>query len=76
METQEIVNALNVVYKQGDRVYYDNGTVSGYGTVCGQSSSPVVVLGATYIIEPDVPFDSSVYDFTHFVMQQLYMKKI
>lgn len=76
METQEIVNALNVVYKQGDRVYYDNGTVSGYGTVCGQSSNSVVLLGATYIIEPDVPFDPSVYDFTHFAMQQLYMKKI
>lgn len=76
MNAEDVVEALNEVYKQGDRVYYDNGTVSGYGTVCGQSSNSVVLLGATFIIEPDVKFDPSVYDFTHIVMQQLYMKKI
>ena len=76
MTQEEIINSNNETYKQGDRIYFDNGSVSGYGTVCGQSSNPVVLLGATYIIEPDVTFDKNVYDFTHFAMQQLYMKKI
>jgi hypothetical protein len=75
--TEEIIlERINESYKQGDRIYFDNGSVSGFGTVCGQSSNPVVLLGATFIIKPDVPFDKNVYDFTHFATQQLYMKKV
>jgi len=74
--SERIINSINETYKQGDRIHFDNGSVNGFGTVCGQSSNPVVLLGATYIIKPDVPFDTTVYDFTHFAIQQLYMKKI
>lgn len=74
--SQKVIDALNEIYKQGERVYFDNGSVSGFGTVCGQSSNPVVFVGATYIIRPDEPFDPAVYNFTHFTIQQLYMKKI
>jgi hypothetical protein len=73
--SQKIIDSLNETYKQGDIVYFDNGSVSGFGTICGQSSNPVVFVGATYIIEPDVSFDTKVYDFTHFAIQQLYLKK-
>lgn len=74
--SDRIINSLNETYKQGDRIHFDNGVVSGLGTVCGQSSNPVVLIGATYIIKPDIAFDHTVYDFTHFAIQQLYMKKI
>jgi len=74
--SQRIIYALNETYQQGEKVYYDNGSISGFGTVCGQSSNPVIFVGATYIIRPDVPFDPAVYNFTHFAIQQLYMKKL
>jgi len=70
-----IIDALDKEYKQGDRIYFDNGSVKGFGTICGQSSNPVVLLGATYIVQPDIPFDPNIYDFTHFSIQQLYIKK-
>ena len=49
--SQCIIDSINETYQQGERVYFDNGSVSGFGTVCGQSSNPVVLIGATYIIK-------------------------
>ena len=72
--SDRIIDAINKTYKQGDRIYFDNGSVKGFGTICGQATNPVMLIGATYIILPDIPFDPTVYDFTHFSIPQLYIK--
>ena len=57
--------------KQGQRVEFNLGTLNGTGTVVGKAMSDQPIIGGTYIIEPDEPIRNEVYDYTHFVAQQI-----
>ena len=62
--------------KQGTRVAYNISGLAGNGTIVGQASNGVVFIGKSYIIQPDIPINNKVYDYSHFVCYELYFKVI
>ena len=64
---------MNTELKQGQKVHYDCSGVKGTGKIVGIASNGVPLVGKTYIIEPDEPFNNEVYPYTHFVCPELYL---
>jgi hypothetical protein len=63
-------------FYSGQRVSFDNGNISGVGTVTGAASAPGDNLDTVYIIkvkssEPKLPNDA--YPFTSIVVTEKYM---
>lgn len=54
-------------HKQGSKVHYIVAGYSGIGRVCGVATTPVPVIGVTYIIEDmSGNFPNETYPYTHF----------
>lgn len=53
--------------KQGQRVRFKIDSLSGTGKVVGVATVEHPIIGSSYIIEPDEPINSVVYDYSHFV---------
>jgi hypothetical protein len=56
--------------KQGQRVEFNIYNFVGKGKVVGKALTDQPIIGITYIIEPDTPIRSEIYDYTHFVVQE------
>lgn len=59
--------------KQNDRIWFDingDGKLSGYGIIKGCAAGPLPPLGYQWIVEVEepVPFDKTVYPFSHLVV--------
>ena len=63
-------------YKQGDKIYYDNGVICGYGIVVGISTSPQPIIGTGYIIEPIGNISTPTYPYSHFVCFEHQIKQL
>lgn len=62
---------------QGQRVSYKiSDDIFGEGKVVGKSKNDSIVVGGEYIIEPDVPINNGVYNYTHFTCFEIYLTKI
>ena len=55
------------ILKQGQRIRYVISDLTGYGKIVGIASNSLPIIGISYIIEPDVPINNEVYQYTHFV---------
>lgn len=53
--------------KQGTNIKYDVQTLKGEGKIVGIASNELPIIGKLYIIEPNEPINSDVYNYTHFV---------
>jgi hypothetical protein len=62
--------------KQDQRVEFCIGELKGKGKIVGKALTEQPWIGGTYIIEPEVSIRNEVYDFTHFVVQEIYLKVI
>jgi len=62
--------------KQGTRVEFDIQSFRGKGTIVGLASNELLIIGRSYIIEPDEKLKSDVYDYTHFVAFDIQLKII
>ena len=59
--------------KQGQRVSFKVGDLSGTGKVVGKAMSDQPIIGGTYIIKPDESIYSETYPFSHFVVPQAFL---
>ena len=57
--------------KQDQRVKFHIGDLTGEGKIVGKALEELPIIGGTYIIEPDQPIKNEVYDYTHFVAQEI-----
>jgi hypothetical protein len=64
---------MNKELKQGQRVEFRIGDLTGKGTIIGKALSDQPIIGGTYIIEPDNSIRNEVYDYTHFVAQEIHL---
>jgi hypothetical protein len=63
--------------KQDDHISFDNGSVKGRGKIKGESRHEMAILGRGFIIELDNSEQfKPVYNYSHIVMDELYLKKI
>ena len=64
--------------KQGQRVQYfiDDPKNILTGTICGIAGNGVPVAGKTYIVQPDVPHDKEVYDYSHIAVFEVMLNPI
>lgn len=62
--------------KQGTRIEFEIADLKGEGTIVGLATTGHPIIGKTYIIEPDVPINNEVYDYTHFVAWESQFKEI
>jgi hypothetical protein len=62
--------------KQGQRVKFHIGDLMGEGKIVGMALVEQPIIGGTYIIEPDQPIKNEVYDYTHFVAQEVQFELI
>ncbi len=60
--------------KQGQRVEFKIGDLKGEGKIVGKALTEQPIIGGTYIIEPDEPISNESYDYTHFALQEIYLK--
>jgi hypothetical protein len=62
---------MNEDLKQGQRIKYDvNEEVRGTGTIVGKATNNVPILGGIYIIQPDIPINNGMYNYSHFVLPE------
>jgi len=62
--------------KQGQRVKFHIGDLIGEGKIVGKALQEQMIIGGTYIIEPDQSIRNEVYDYTHFVAQEIQFELI
>ena len=62
---------MNKELKQGQRVEFRIGDLTGKGKIVGKALTDQPIIGGTYIIEPDNSIRNEVYDYTHFVAQEI-----
>ena len=62
---------MNKELKQGQRVEFRIGDLTGKGKIVGKALNDQPIIGGTYIIEPDSSIRNEVYDYTHFVAQEI-----
>ena len=63
--------------KQNTIVYFDlDGQFKGYGKIVGQSTIHQPIIGAQYIIEPDIPITNQVYPYSHFAIYETNFKVV
>lgn len=62
---------MNKELKQGQRVEFRIGDLTGTGKIVGKALTDQPIIGGTYIIEPDISIRNEVYDYSHFVAQEI-----
>ena len=68
---------MNEELKQNTIIFYNiNNTLQGYGKIVGQSTIHQPIIGAQYIIEPDIPITNQVYPYSHFAIYETNFKVV
>jgi len=62
--------------KQDQRVEFNIREFKGTGKIVGKALTDQPIIGGTYIIEPDNSIRNKVYDYTHFVAQEIQLTLI
>lgn len=53
--------------KQGQRIRFEISDLKGDGKIVGVANNGHPIIGVLYIIEPDIPINNSVYNYSHIV---------
>jgi len=62
--------------KQGTKIEFDVQSLKGTGKIVGISKITMPIIGNLYIIEPDEPINSEIYDYSHFTAWDCQIKII
>lgn len=62
--------------KQGQRISFNIDSLKGTGKVVGVATIGNVIIGKSYIIEPDQSIANSMYPYSHFVAFEVHLTKI
>lgn len=62
--------------KQGTKIEFDIHPLKGTGKIVGIATITMPIIGNLYIIEPDEPINSEVYEYSHFTAWKSQIKII
>ncbi len=65
-----------VKYKQGTRIKFNVQSITGTGKVVGVATIDRPIFGPLYIIEPDEPINSDIYQYTHICASEIELEEI